>query len=109
MQYRFASLFALALFFPSVARACMPQNPYFYLVKGAYLFALLGLVLALVFELFRYAVETRAARWWLRRCGLGFAVFAVIMLILGCAYQVLDRQWQAEFGTPSAGASGQRC
>lgn len=109
MRSRLISLTALALLFPGIASACMPQNPYFYLVKGAYLFALLGIVFALVLELFRYAVETKGARWWLRRVALGFAVFAVIMLTLGCVYQVFERQWQAEFGSPKVGVSGQRC
>ena len=87
----------------------MPQNPYFYLVKGAYLFALLGIVLALVLELFRYAVQTVQSRRWLRRIALGCAIFSVVMLTLACVYQVFEQRWQAEFGVPTVGGSGQRC
>lgn len=103
------SLIALAALFPNAALACMPANPYFYLVKGAYLLVSLGVVLAIVFELFRYAVETVRARQILRRGALVALLFAIVMLLVACAYSALETSWETDYGTVPAGASGQRC
>jgi len=87
----------------------MPQNPYFYMVKGAFLLALLGFVLAIVLELFRYAVETAPARQILRRGALLFVLLSIVMLLVGCAYTALEQAWQTDYGTLPAGGTGQRC
>lgn len=108
-KFLLASLVTFSALFPSVALACMPQNPYFYLVRGAYLLVSLGVVLALVFELFRYAVETPQARQILRRGALVALLFAIVMAVVAFAYGALETAWETDYGTVPAGVSGQRC
>lgn len=108
-KFLLASLVTFSALFPSVALACMPTNPYFYLVRGAYLLVSLGIVLAIVFELFRYAVETVRARQILRRGALVALLFAIVMVLVAFAYGILETKWKAEFGTPIPGGPRQLC
>lgn len=102
-----SSIFAL---FPlGTLATCFPQNPYFYLSRGAYLFVFLTIAFAIMLELFRYAVTTDMVRKRLRRGALGFVITALVMLLVACAYGALEQSWQSVYGTPRLNASGQQC
>lgn len=102
-------LVALGVILPNVALACMPQNPYFYMVRGAYLLAFLGLVIALTLELFRYLVQTVSTRVLLRRGALLFVFLTLMLFLIGGVYNALEQSWQVEQYPVPAGGSGQRC
>ena len=100
----------LLLFIPGMALAtCFPQNPYFYLSRGAYSLVFLTIAFAITLELFRYAVRTEVARKRLRRGVLGFIITALVILLVACAYGALEQSWQAVYGAPRLDASGQHC
>lgn len=88
---------------------CYPQNPYFYLSRGAYLLVFLTIAFAIMLELFRYAVRTEVARKRLRRFATSFIVIALVSVLIACAYGVLEQSWQSMYGTPRLNASGQQC